>query len=383
MGATGPGTVLGMSDDPMTLTARGPEDVLAMVPVVLGFVPEDSLVMLTFGAAQSFHARVDLPPDSAALREVVDALLDPAVRHGVRRVLLVAYTPDLRLAERVTGRVRDAFERRRIEVIGRLVADGRCWWPLPREEGAPGTPYDVSAHRFAAEAVLRGLVTHGSRADLSATLAAVPEAVAEVTRALAGRSGPDQPVAEAGWAAATVRRCVADGTTLPAGDTARLLTGLRDLSVRDAAWTTLTRADAVRHVALLDRRRPAQPHLPRRGAGRSARLRRVGVGAGSAGVVRRGPVPRGRPRLPPRRAARRQPCRRAATVRVGRRAGGIGPRTPGLRADRATRVGAWEKRSRHRSSRAPIAPGTGRRCAAASTCSPGCCARRASTPTTR
>ena len=249
MGATGPGTVLGMSDDPMTLTARGPEDVLAMVPVVLGFVPEDSLVMLTFGAAQSFHARVDLPPDSAALREVVGALLDPAVRHGVRRVLLVAYTPDLRLAERVTGRVRDAFERRRIEVIGRLVADGRCWWPLPREEGAPGTPYDVSAHRFAAEAVLRGLVTHGSRADLSATLAAVPEGVAEVTRSLAGRSGPDQPVAEAGWAAATVRRCVADGTTLPAGDTARLLTGLRDLSVRDAAWTTLTRADAVRHVA--------------------------------------------------------------------------------------------------------------------------------------
>ena len=49
----GPGTVLGMSDDRMTLTARGPEDVLAVVPVVLGFVPEDSLVMLTFGAAQS------------------------------------------------------------------------------------------------------------------------------------------------------------------------------------------------------------------------------------------------------------------------------------------------------------------------------------------
>ena len=32
-----------------------------MVPVVLGFTPTDSLVMLTFGAASPFHARVDLP----------------------------------------------------------------------------------------------------------------------------------------------------------------------------------------------------------------------------------------------------------------------------------------------------------------------------------
>ena len=47
-----------------TLTARGPEDLLAAVPVVLGFHPQDSLVMLTFGAVRSFHARVDLPPSA-------------------------------------------------------------------------------------------------------------------------------------------------------------------------------------------------------------------------------------------------------------------------------------------------------------------------------
>ena len=96
---------------------------------------------------------------------------------------------------------------------------------------------------------MRGLVTHGSRADLSATLASEPERVAEVTRALATRSDRGQPAAEAGWAAATVRRCVADGAGLSTDETARLLAGMRDLTVRDAAWTTLTRADAVRHVA--------------------------------------------------------------------------------------------------------------------------------------
>ena len=44
-----PGTVVGMTT---TLTARRPEDLLAAVPVVLGFHPRDSLVMLTFDAAQ-------------------------------------------------------------------------------------------------------------------------------------------------------------------------------------------------------------------------------------------------------------------------------------------------------------------------------------------
>ena len=54
--------------------ARSPEDVLAVVPVVLGFVPADSVVMLTFGASQPFHARVDLPPSRAEIPEVVEAL---------------------------------------------------------------------------------------------------------------------------------------------------------------------------------------------------------------------------------------------------------------------------------------------------------------------
>ena len=52
---------------PTTLTARTPEDILAVVPVVLGFEPTESLVMLTFGSDPPFHARVDLP-DAAGRR---------------------------------------------------------------------------------------------------------------------------------------------------------------------------------------------------------------------------------------------------------------------------------------------------------------------------
>ncbi len=93
-----------METSKLTLTAKSPEDVLAMVPVVLGFTPTDSLVMLTFGAANPFHARVDLPDRPRDVRHVVASLLEPAARHGVSRVLLVGYADDLDRVERVTGR---------------------------------------------------------------------------------------------------------------------------------------------------------------------------------------------------------------------------------------------------------------------------------------
>lgn len=249
------GTVPLMRDHTsMTLTARNPEDLIAMVPVVLGFVPHDSVVMLTFGADRSFHARVDLPADPDDLPELVPVLLGPARQHRVRRVVLLAYTADPDLGERVTGTLRDAFEAGGIVVIGRMACDGRRWWSLPRERpDEPGMPYDVSAHPFAAEAVLHGLVTLTSRQELAATLGSDPESVAEVGAALGADPPPpgkDQRTAEATWAAALVDRCVADGSRPDAETVARLLAGMRDLAVRDAAWLTMTRADATAHLEL-------------------------------------------------------------------------------------------------------------------------------------
>ena len=88
------GSVLAMTKTTATLTARSPEDVLAAVPLVLGFVPEESVVMLTFGAEHPFHARLDLPRSARERRAAAEALVDPAVRHGVRRVLFVLYAAD-------------------------------------------------------------------------------------------------------------------------------------------------------------------------------------------------------------------------------------------------------------------------------------------------
>ena len=105
-----------------------------------------------------FHARVDLPPRSETSATVVRLLLAPVRRHrvprrGVRRVrprrprLVGAraapprhhlHRPGVRVVE-----VLRAYERPLVRA-----AVGRRW--------GEGVPYDVSAHPFVAEAVLRG-----------------------------------------------------------------------------------------------------------------------------------------------------------------------------------------------------------------------------------
>ncbi len=42
---------------PTTITVKAPHDLIAAAAVVLGFWPTDSVVMLTFGSAEPFHAQ--------------------------------------------------------------------------------------------------------------------------------------------------------------------------------------------------------------------------------------------------------------------------------------------------------------------------------------
>ena len=245
-----------------TLTARSPEDLLAMVPVVLGFVPTDSITMLTFGATRTFHARVDLPPPDEPVEEVVGSLCEPALRHGVRRVVFVLYTADPLPAERVCRRLVRTFRAAGIEVIDVIRADGRRWFPMlhgRRAAGPAGTPYDVSSHRFAAQAVVEGRVTHRSRTELADSLetdagrAALVEAAARDVR-----SAADDPL----WVRATVVRHAGAGTVPSDQEAARLLGAVDTGGVALAAvFAGVPREDAALHVALwtdLVRRAPEE-----------------------------------------------------------------------------------------------------------------------------
>lgn len=229
---------------PTTLKARSPEDVLAAVPVVLGFEPRDSVVMLTFGGVETFHARVDLPPPSE-VDEAVEQLLDPARRHQVSRVLFVVYADDGPAARTVVRRLRRAFPRCGIDVVEVLRAHGGRWF-APGRSGVPlhGVPYDVGDHPFRAQAVVEGIVVHGSRAELEALLRPVPEEVARVVAALR-RAAPSAP----GEIAELVDARLEAGRFSDA-ELARALLGLASVRGRDAAWAQITRETAPGHVRL-------------------------------------------------------------------------------------------------------------------------------------
>ena len=252
---------------PLSLTARTPEDLLAVVPIALGFEPEESLVMITLGGDPSFHARVDLPATAADLDAVVASLVAPARRHRVPRAVLVAYSHRGRAADRALLATRRALERSGTEVVDGVRSDGRRWYAVPRRSGVPehGVPYDLSGHRFAAEAVVDGRVLHRSRAALAASVAADPAAVARVVTALA-EPAEERPAAlvEGSWARELVVRHTSEGTRPDDPEVARLLRGMLDVRVRDAAWSPLCRAVARDHVDLWSDvvRRTPGPLLP-------------------------------------------------------------------------------------------------------------------------
>ena len=237
------------------MTARSPEDVLAAVPIVLGFVPEESVVMLTFGAEHQFHARLDLPVSAAERDACAEALLEPVLRHGAAAALFVLYTDDAELAAPCARGLREAFERQGVDVLVVLRSDGSCWFEVPVDpadgEGA-GTPYDVSGHVFTAAAVATGRVTLPSRAELAASVAADPEAVGAV-EAERVRSPGDQldEHQEAAWVLAMIGRLHAQRARADPATSARLLLALREATVRDSLLGSLDRRGADRLLPVL------------------------------------------------------------------------------------------------------------------------------------
>lgn len=239
-----------LSVPPTTLTARSPEDLLAVARVVLGFEPEESVVMLTFGGPAPFHARVDLPPRGAGpddLALLADTLLRPALLHRVEATVLLVFGDDDRAARRAVRAITRALEGAGIGCLEAVRAHAGRWHPLRsrlRGAGAAGVPYDVTAHPFVVDAVLRGRVIHGSRAALAATLDTDEQARAAVDRCRPATAASPE------WAAATARRHALAGTAPTPPEAARLLESVTGQPVRDAVWGDVERSEARHHVEL-------------------------------------------------------------------------------------------------------------------------------------
>jgi hypothetical protein len=240
---TVPDTPSSQSGGPTTLRVRTPGDIAAFVPLAMGFVPQRSVVVVSVGAAGGgMHARIDLPHDPDDVDDVVEALLRPALRNGVRDVVVVVYDDDTTVADEAAWSVHEEFTAAGIGVREVLRVHDDHWYAvLP---GAPlaayrGVPFTRAEHPFTAQAVFEGRVTHASREALRETLAPDAAAVARSVPHLADAT----PLA-AGGLRALVRRHLGAGTTFSPPELASVAATVCTGERRDEAWAWLDRTDA-------------------------------------------------------------------------------------------------------------------------------------------
>lgn len=251
--------------DTSTFTVRSAEDFLALAPIMLGYAPADAVAMECFGGVRSFHACAPLPPrrllDEFASAQFADSLIGPAQQQRTRGVALLFYSDDPDAVDRTWRALRRRAGRAGVEILVALRVAGDRYYPLrgDRRLREIGVAFDLSDHPFRAQAVANGMVTHASRDELVATLAADPTAQAAVAdrlaadghhdRGLPGSAAAEREAAE--WARGLVADHVADGTSAAVEDLARLVWLLQVRTVALGVWSLIERANADAYLTFL------------------------------------------------------------------------------------------------------------------------------------
>ncbi|WP_433799082.1 DUF4192 domain-containing protein [Actinomycetospora sp. CA-084318] len=244
-------------DEQVVVPISDPADLVASIPPLFGFTPEESLVVLGMhGPDRSRRLgaslRIDLGDDPADDVVLADAARDRLAPTGPDAIVVVVVSagppgadgrpPGARLVDAVT----DAFAELRIPLIG-------ATWAERIAAGAPyrcfercdcsGTLPDPGGTRTAAETTALGRITYGSRDEMAAALAPGPGAGSRRRRELVDDaleaavldrelSGPAAALRDL----EAVRRAVAEvaaGGVLAEEEIARLAVALCDPRVRD------------------------------------------------------------------------------------------------------------------------------------------------------
>ena len=169
----------------------GPASLIAAVPYLLGFEPNDSLVLIGLLDGQvTVAARVDLD-DLDEPRRLADLMTVLATKAASTDVVAVTYGD--RTEAGTIAATAAASGMRLLEHV--RVADGRYWSLTCPIEGccpAEGTPL-VTDNATAAEFVALGVSKAPSREDLASMLAPVPDTDRLQPLVHAGRAGGPRP----------------------------------------------------------------------------------------------------------------------------------------------------------------------------------------------
>jgi hypothetical protein len=237
---------------PHKLQVRSPADLLALVPYLLGFHPQASVVAIAMADRRvAFAARADLPtPDTAhaEIRPMLDHLAAVATRQQATTVVLIGYG-DAGQVDPVLADAADVFAAHGVRLHDALrVTDDRYFSYLCQDPTCcppQGTRFDPTSSVLAAYATVAGHVALPDRAALAARLAPVDGPA---------RHGMQQATDRA---VIRLRRLIAAAADRPAGQVQTPSPGRADLSdASSPAARVYADADAlVRHagqVAIID-----------------------------------------------------------------------------------------------------------------------------------
>jgi hypothetical protein len=234
----------------MTLSIQNPDELIAVIPHLLGFKPEESIVFLPMRSDLPV-ARVDLPTTTRDRDFVWNSISDAFRRYAQpgTSVGIVCITADRALAEEVGPEF-----AARLDTIGidtRLVvwADETRWADL--DTGDMGLQTDAARERIAAATVLTGRAQPAtSRDSLATSLVGDREPIARLLSETRNPARENTAKLEGLWALGRMQRFQRDGVRLSDGDAARLLVAVGSTPTRDRLWLDMNRGNAASHVAL-------------------------------------------------------------------------------------------------------------------------------------
>jgi hypothetical protein len=267
------------------IRADSPAALLAAIPQLLGFVPENSLVVI--GIASSGNVKVTLrydlpdPPGAGVAADVAAHAVGVISAQGITTAMTVGYGPET-LVDLVAAALRDAAREAGVEHQEFLRVDGGRYWSylcdddeccpaagMPFDASAPsatdgGNPTQVLPDRAAVAArvaPLGGITAESMRQATRRAERHVTQLLAKARKS--GRLGAvrhliaSEGLATVGAMIATYRSGGRYGADY---QVARMTVALRDLRVRDDAWARMEPAHRDAHRRLwIDVTRRAQP----------------------------------------------------------------------------------------------------------------------------
>jgi len=243
----------------MDLVVQSPDELLAAVPHVLGFKPEESIVLVPFSKGLPI-IRVDLPRTAEDREEVLGAIRGPVIR-GARpgaMAAVICITENRRNAELASQHMAAGLEQVGIAAPLRLWANGERWMEF--NSGQAGFQTQGAANRIAAETVVAGAAQPAvNRNSLAASLVGDREPIAAVIQAARAAAEKSTPRVERDWTLDRLEQFHADGHRLSDMDGARLLVALETISTRDALWEDMSKENTASHISVwtdLTRRAP-------------------------------------------------------------------------------------------------------------------------------